>query len=731
MAGFGGLAWTDGSENVETGRLSDGSTCDRVPLDQDSVPAAQQQPTEPMINTANTQHLNTFGLPSAPLWNDFASLECHNPFEYENLTQLFWFPEVFVPDDAIFGQGTIQSSVNGAHGPHGADSTVDPYADWVHSHPLKKGPTVEVIRICDFLHDSQSWAKINTLEGRPGLKQTMGPVVADGLRDTVSSRIHVMVSKALDQDLVRKIPHLFPPLRTVQAIFSEYHRNLASLYPMVHPSTFFESTWGEDEAYSDIGLFFSTLMSLGCLTIPVQEARSFAIQLAFLIRNMINETMTRDENQINDIWTMSTALLVTVFSAWCGNKRHAELAEAFRGTFSTAFLRRGYFKSVAPVDPQNAESNFANWGAWINRERKTRMGYVWYIVEQEIGLFHCLSPTIHFSDMRSPIPSADELFFAETEDEWRALVQSYRQLEGPGDQSRLHPPSLAAFYCMFLRHDFLERHCHITALQLRLLLCAIQTQVTQFVQSNRFVVTEQPYTDEPHFESSSFASLRQEELQTMLIKWYILRQRVLGGGGETEMTLACKLIYHLVWLELLICFSDIQLLAGREGPPGARPLVPQFQRWVRSSSALKALAHVGQVLKVLQCSDYVILRPLWWPIALFRVSLIMWAYSFGCKLQPGRTQQAYDLDFGAAPRIPLNDAEQDLGPHGKVLRQGEGVPCVLDTTGLLIPIAESYDALKLCLDLLEEGRLQSTPICEDVYRFLQAIRQYDFSSTKS
>ncbi|EXJ73823.1 uncharacterized protein A1O5_03585 [Cladophialophora psammophila CBS 110553] len=110
------------------------------------------------------------------------------------------------------------------------------------------------------------------------------------------------------------------------------------------------------------------------------------------------------------------------------------------------------------------------------------MCYVWYVVEQELGLFHCLSPTIHFSDMRSSIPSADELFFVETEDEWRALGQTYLQLEGPGNQSRLHLQSLAEFYCMFLRHDFLELHCHVTALQLRLLLCAIQTQITQFVQ---------------------------------------------------------------------------------------------------------------------------------------------------------------------------------------------------------------------------------------------------------
>jgi len=64
------------------------------------------------------------------------------------------------------------------------------------------------------------------------------------------------------------------------------------------------------------------------------------------------------------------------------------------------------------------------------------------------------------------------------------------------------------------------------------------------------------------------------------------------------------------------------------------------------------------------------------------------------------------LDFGAPPQIPLNDLES----LERVLRQGKGVLCVVDVRGLLIRVTESYDALKVCLDLLEEGRLQSTPI---------------------
>lgn len=317
----------------------------RALLDDGSLP-----PGEPQIfDNDQIQPMDVFSMSSAPLWSEFTPLENESPFTYENLTQFFWFPDESPFGETFQGQANSQAVGNGNQEATSTDNTMDPYANWPHVHQVKKGPIVQVIQICDFLHDAKSWNQINLLERTISRNKLLAPRIVDGIRDTVSARIHVMVSKALEQDLVRKIPHLFPPLETVQALFEEYQRKFGLLYPMVHPSTFSESTWAGDEPYSDIGLLFSAIITLGSVGVPVQESRLFAVQLAFLIRNMINETMTRDENQINDVWTMSTSLLITVFSAWCGNKRHAELAEAFRGTFSTVGVAFFAFPRVLTV----------------------------------------------------------------------------------------------------------------------------------------------------------------------------------------------------------------------------------------------------------------------------------------------------------------------------------------------------------------------------------------------
>lgn len=332
--------------------------------------------------------------------------------------------------------------------------------------------------------------------------------------------------------------------------------------------------------------------------------------------------------------------------------------------------------------------------------------------------------------MRSSLPAADELFFAETEAEWSTLVQKHHQRDSPAAQTRPNPPSLATYYGLFLRHDALELLSEITPLHLRLLLCTIQTQVIQFSQTNRLATTASD-VDGSSSGMSNFASLRQEELQTMLIKWYILHQRVVSREKESMMTIACKLIYHLVCLELLICFSDVQLIAGREGAVGAKPLIPQLRRLARSPSWFRALAHVGQLLKVLQHPDWGMLRPIWWPVALSRVALILWAYGIGLKLKPGSSRDPHELGRDNPVMIALNDPSEEFSPNGRVVQPGEGLPCLYDSRGCLIPMREIPHTLRLCLDLLEEGKDQSLPICVEVHRFLQDIMRYDFPWTKS
>ena len=277
---------------------------------------------------------------------------------------------------------------------------------------------------------------------------------------------------------------------------------------------------------------------------------------------------------------------------------------------------------------------------------------------------------------------------------------------------------------MFLRDDFLHLDVVITPLQLRLLLCAIQTQVVQHAQTARFVTMENVPADlSMPSTSSSFAVLRHEELQNLLVRWYILRKRILGPSNVSEVAVACTLMYHLISMELHICFDDVQLLAGKDGLEGGKLIISPFQRWAKSSSCLKAIAHAGQVIKVLQCKDYDILRPLWWPVAVYRAALVLWSYAVALSLAAIDDTGKDESPSSGTHFMSVNNKAEEVGPYGKVVQLGEGVPCLSASQGALVPLHQISDILSISLEILEDGKDRSTPLCGSVQELLQDIQR--------
>lgn len=324
------------------------------------------------------------------------------------------------------------------------------------------------------------------------------------------------------------------------------------------------------------------------------------------------------------------------------------------------------------------------------------------------------------------MPDSDELFFAGSESSWRNLLNKRRHED---DRStKLHPPSLATLYYLFQRHDFLHMELNITPLQLRLLLCTIQTQVIDHSMNNRFSAVEDQFGSPPRFHAEkNSAFLRQEELENMLTKWHVLKRRVVGSAWQTQAGIACMLVYHLIWLELYICHDDVQSIAGKDGHTAAKPLLPQLQRWAHSSSARKAIARVGQIFKLLQSSggngSNAVLRPVWWPLAVSRVALLVWCYGVGLRLSTGSTAGVDEAMLARSPTIILNDPEEDLDAHGKVIHEGEGIPCILAADGKLMPLHCISDFFDMCLKILKDGKSKSSPLHESVHVFLADMKR--------
>lgn len=334
--------------------------------------------------------------------------------------------------------------------------------------------------------------------------------------------------------------------------------------------------------------------------------------------------------------------------------------------------------------------------------------------------------------MRSPMPGPEDEYFAQTEAEWHAVRESRKTLAKQRD--KLRPPSLAALYWLFTRDDFMHLDVDITPLQLRLLQCAIQTQVLQHSQAARFVNVEDTFPEIPSGTPmcsrwATSAQLRLEEVQNLLLKWYILSKRLLSSFYSSELAVACYLMHHLVSMELHICFDDVQCLAGKDGLEVGQVLLPQFQRWAKSSSSLKAIAHAGQVFKIIQasypCENHEYMRPLWWPVALTRATLVLWSYAVSNHVT--ERDQARDGDSAATSKahlVALNDMGEDAGPYGKVIQLGEGEPGLVNSAGNLVPVNQISDILDMVLAILEDGKSKSTPLCESIHQFIQDIQRY-------
>lgn len=216
----------------------------------------------------------------------------------------------------------------------GTSAMTDPYANCPFEYRFKRGPTVNSHHICEFLLDQSCWRQVILTNGIQNTTEAPVLKIADSFRDTIAARVYGMLYKLLDRNEFTRIPHLFPPLETIQSLFIACQESFLPIYPIIDPAMFSESSWDTNNPYADIGIFLTAAVVLGCLVTPVEKARLFSIELGYLIRLTITQGAIQDETRLTDKWVLSAWVMITVFSAWSGIKRHMELAEAYKGILS-------------------------------------------------------------------------------------------------------------------------------------------------------------------------------------------------------------------------------------------------------------------------------------------------------------------------------------------------------------------------------------------------------------
>lgn len=221
-------------------------------------------------------------------------------------------------------------------------------------------------------------------------------------------------------------------------------------------------------------------------------------------------------------------------------------------------------------------------------------------------------------------------------EEWCSNVQKLFGGEVNVNPQVLNSPSLTPSLCD-LFHDFLHdnlarRPGSITPMQLRLLLHPLQSLLCHLGQMLS-CLWEAPATrgSSSRTVTKSNTMTRLEEVQGLLQKWYELSVALHKQNPGCYLTQCNLVLYHLISLNAITNFPEIERLARREGFDGSIwELSQRHKRCI--SNREEAIFHSGQVMRLVR-SMSPNRRPAWWAAAIYRATLILWVDSIG-RLDP-------------------------------------------------------------------------------------------------
>lgn len=260
-----------------------------------------------------------------------------------------------------------------------------------------------------------------------------------------------------------------------------------------------------------------------------------------------------------------------------------------------------------------------------------------------------------------------------------------------------------------LIRDVLE--IDLTAMHLRLLLQPLQGLVYQYCQLLYCFRDSMISRSRNRALTAASIRVRLEEAQALLGRWYDLAKRHAKTDQECLLTKANFVIFHLISMNAVTNFSEIERLARREGVHGS------IQQEIPNGCLLdvkEAVIHAGQVLRLVREMPQG-LRPLWWPGAIYRAALVLWTGSPTCheSLESQSPMAVFSID-----ELPMD--------HHVVqgyLSRKEGIPTMTKRDRTPVPLNNAVAVLFHCIDVIDEG--VATRLSEGIREKLEKLARQD------
>lgn len=320
------------------------------------------------------------------------------------------------------------------------------------------------------------------------------------------------------------------------------------------------------------------------------------------------------------------------------------------------------------------------------------------MVDQDLALFHDTAPLFSVTEFGAPMPDADRLWQAKSAMEWSSVFEQVHEFSGGFSSvgSGARPLSLRDLFKHFLDDEMISHGIEMTPLQMRLLLHPLQSMVCHYSQLITCFSETLASRNKNRAVTAASTRCRLEEAQSLLQRWYDLAERYLKSSPFCAVMQANLVIFHLISLNAVTSFAEIERLARREAFDGTY----QQLAWIHKRCIFdveEAVYHCGQILRIVRSMPRGV-RPPWWAGAIYRSALVLWTDSLINKEVPTPNGMYPPNDSFAVDSLPAD--------HPMIVRylsKREGQPFLTKRDGSQVPMDHAYAVLSHCIEVIDEG----------------------------
>jgi len=499
---------------------------------------------------------------------------------------------------------------------------------------------------------------------------------------------------------------ILPPARVLECFLRSYANGFERYFPLTAKGTLNanELLHGYNDRASS--LLVLLMMAQGAMLTPSVDARWLTAGLTEACRISLFNLIESNITMSSDPQVLHAALLFIVQAAWSGDKWQMDIAMGQRGVYFAMLRHSGLLDGQQNQQNNNQMMHHKDvdslWNNWVQQESRSRLIYSWAMVDQDLSLFHDTAPLFSVTEFNEPMPDSDALWHAKSAQEWSSIFEQVHEFSGGASSlgSGVRPLSLRDLFRHFLDDAIVSQGIELTPLQLRLLLHPLQSLVCQFRQLlSCFSDSTMSMPGSSTFTAAS-TRLRLEEVQALLQRWFALADRYMKANPLCPLMQASLVIFHLISLNAVTNFPEIEKLARRDELDGSyQQLVWLHKRAI--SDVEEAIFHCGQVVRHIRAMPRSI-RPSWWAGAVYRVALILWADSL--VHNDGMTPSGAAYPGNAESNsFAIDSLSPDHPMVVRYLSKREGMPMVTKRDGSLMPIDNSFGVLFHCVDVIGEG----------------------------